>query len=104
MIPNIPKIEKPERFLGAEITREKLEYALAEAVKKIDFALPTFTDKFPSHSSVNNVYTPVENTSGWNTGFWTGILWHAYELTGDEKYKKVALGQIPSYNYRIKNS
>lgn len=103
MIPNIPKIEKPERFLGAEITREKLEYALAEAVKKIDFALPTFTDKFPSHSSVNNVYTPVENTSGWNTGFWTGILWHAYELTGDEKYKKVALGQIPSYNYRIKN-
>ena len=103
MIPNIPAITNPERYSEFDLPREKIEYALGEAIKKIDFALPQFTDKFPSHSSTNNVYTQVENTSGWNTGFWTGILWHAYELTGDEKYKTVALGQIPSYLYRIEN-
>ncbi len=103
MIPNIPAITNPERYSEFDLPREKIEYALGEAIKKIDFALPQFTDKFPSHSSINNVYTQVENTSGWNTGFWTGILWHAYELTGDEKYKTVALGQIPSYLYRIEN-
>ena len=91
MIPNIPSIKNPERYADFELKREKLEYALSEAIKKIDFALPSFTDRFPDHASVNNVYQPTENTWGWHCGFWTGILWHAYELTGDEKYKNVAL-------------
>lgn len=92
-----------EDLVGGELTREKLEYALELALDKIDYALPTFTDRFPSHSSTNNVYSEVKNDSGWNTGFWTGILWHAYELTGDEKYKNVATSQIPSYYDRIEN-
>ncbi len=99
----IPDIADPEKYADFELSREKLEYALSEAIKKIDYALPTFTDKFPSHNSVNNVYQPVNNDSGWNCGFWTGILWHAYELTGDEKYKTTALGQIPGYLNRIEN-
>ena len=90
-------------FVGKELTREKLEYALSLALEKIDYALPTFSDRYPSHSSTNNVYEPVKNNAGWNTGFWTGILWHAYELTGDEKYKDVASSQIFSYYDRIKN-
>lgn len=100
-LPKIPEIADKSRYADFTVSKEKLEYALAEAVKKIDFAIPTFTDKFPSHASVNNVYLPVENTDGWNTGFWTGILWHAYEMTGDEKYKKVASSQIPSFYKRI---
>ena len=100
-LPEIPKIDNEARYSNFDLPRTKLEYALSEAIKKIDFALPTFTDKFPSHASVNNVYKAEENVSGWNTGFWTGILWHAYELTSDEKYKNVALGQIPSFKKRI---
>ncbi len=102
MLPNIPEIDNPKKYSDFRVPKEKLEYALAEAIKKIDFALPTFTDKFPSHGSTGNVYSAVENTEGWNTGFWTGILWHAYQMTGDEKYKKVALGHIPSFSKRIK--
>ena len=101
MLPNIPEIRNKEKYADFELSREKLEYALAEAIKKIDYALPTFTDKFPEHSSVNNVYAAVDNDRGWNTGFWTGILWHAYELTGDDKYKAAALRQIPTYHKRI---
>ncbi len=103
MIPNIPAIEHPEKYADFDLPREKLEYALQEALKKIDFALPAFTDKYPEHSSINNVYPAVDNDRGWNTGFWTGMLWHAYELTGKEIYKETALHQVPSYLYRIEN-
>ena len=77
MIPAIPEIVDKAKYADFDLPREKLEYALAEALKKIDFAIPTFTDMFPEHASVNNVYPPVKNDRGWNTGFWTGVLWHA---------------------------
>ncbi len=96
-------INDPEKYSSFDLPREKLEAALEEAIKKIDYALPTFLNQFPAHNSENNVYPAVNNDSGWNVGFWTGILWHAYELTGEDMYKYVALGQIPSYYYRIEN-
>lgn len=103
MIPKIPAIKNPERYGDFELEKEKLEYALSEVIKKVEFALPEMTDRFPAPSSVNNVYPAVDNSSGWNQGFWTGILWHLYELTGKEKYKDIALSQIPSYHHRIVN-
>ena len=84
-----------------ELSKEKVEGALEFALEKIDYALPTFTNKFPDHASVNNVYPAVDNNAGWNTGFWTGILWHAYQLTGEFKYKEVASSQIDSFYNRI---
>lgn len=92
------------KYSDFEIPREKLEAALDEAVLKVDYAIATLgIDKYPSHNSENNVYKPVENDNGWNTGFWTGILWHTYELTGDGRYGAIANNQIPSYYTRIKN-
>lgn len=101
MIPAIPEIKDKAKYADFELPKEKLEYALSEALKKIDMMIPQFTDFFPAHNSENNVYAQVKNDSGWNTGFWTGMLWHAYELTGDEKYKNVALHHIPSFHKRI---
>ena len=101
MIPNIPVIKNIDRFTDFDLPKEKIEYAIKEAIKKIDFALPQFTDKFPEHSSVNNVYAQVDNDRGWNTGFWTGILWHAYELTGDEFFREVFESQLASYRRRV---
>ena len=101
MIPIIPKIENPERFGDIDLPREKLEFALNEALKKIDYGIEYFGELFPTESSKGNVYGRRRNDGGWGNGFWTGIIWHAYELTGDEKYKKAALSQIPSYTKRI---
>ena len=101
MIPKIPEILHPERFTDVDLPREKLEYALSEALKKLDYGLECFGDKFPKESSENNVYGVMDNVGGWGTGFWTGMLWHAYEMSGDEKYKEAALRQIPSYTKRI---
>ena len=86
-----------------QIDKAKLEEALREALKKISGNLPEFETSFPSHASVNNVYGKDDNTLGWNQGFWTGILWIAYELTGEEKYRNAAEAQIESYVNRIEN-
>ena len=99
---DVPAIENAAKYASFELSREKLEGALANALLKIDGAIPTFTTEFPGHTSKNNIYYPETNyKGGWNTGFWTGILWHAYELTGDEKYKNTAEAQIPSFYRRI---
>ncbi len=102
MLPNIPKIDSPEKYSHFRISREKLEHALDVAIAKIDKASETFNgDVFPFEYSKDYVYPPMENDRGWGNGFWTGILWHAYELTGNEKYKKIALDEIPSFTKRI---
>ena len=102
MIPNIPKIESPERFESFALSREKLQYALNETLKKVDYMMEFFSvDNFPAENSINQVYGRIRNVGGWGTGFYSGILWHAYQLTGDEKYKERALAQIPGYYKRI---
>lgn len=102
MIPNIPNVNAPERYADFDLPREKLEYALKETLKKVDYMMDFFgTDFFPSENSRSNKYIKIQNTAGWGTGFFSGILWHAYELTGDEKYKKFAEAQIPGYYKRI---
>ena len=83
-------------------TKEKLQEAISAALKKVDKAIDDFDGLFAASASKNNVYPPDTNLTGdWNQGFWTGILWLSYELTGDEKYKKVALSHIPSFYKRI---
>ena len=92
------------KYADYEIPREKLEYALSEALAKIDYSLTTLGDKFPDECSKNNVYPAKDNNDGrstWTTGFWTGILWHAYEITGDAKYKDVASRHVPTFYQRI---
>ena len=101
MIPNVPAIQDPNKYSEFDLPRAKVEAALNEAYKKIDKLIEQVGYKFPNEFSKNNVYETVENTFGWGNGFWSGILWHAYQLTGNEKYKEVMLGQIPSYTKRI---
>ena len=101
MLPNIPEIQNLEKYSDFRVSREKLEHALELALKQIDKGIDCFGSLFPHEFSKNNVYGVTENVAGWGNGFWTGILWHAYELTGNEKYKTVALSHIPSYTKRI---
>ena len=103
MIPNVPAIKNPERFEAFDLPREKLETALAEVLKKVDYMMEYFDiDEFPSEASKGQVYQRSRhNTNGWGAGFYPGILWHAYELTGEEKYKERALALVPGFYNRI---
>lgn len=77
-----------------------LERAIGFVLKKIDGNLAAFTESFPGPVSTNNVYGPTANTD-WTTSFWTGLLWLAYEVTGDLKYRKVAEIHLKSFRSRV---
>ncbi len=98
------EILNPQRYTNGKLmTEEVLKSALQDALIKIDKLWEDVHGNFPTHESVNNVYKESNNLneSGWNSGFWTGMLWLAYEATGDEKYKERALSHIPSFFQKI---
>ncbi|MEG1442243.1 MAG: glycoside hydrolase family 88 protein, partial [Oscillospiraceae bacterium] len=79
---------------------EKAKVALSDAIKILDAHLDDFKGGFPAAASVHNVYPNTENTD-WTNGFYTGMLWMAYEFTNDEKYRKIAEEHIVSFRDRI---
>lgn len=85
-----------------DMDKPHLEQAMQYILQKIDENLAVFTESFPGPVSTNNVYSPTDNTD-WTTSFWTGMLWLAYEVSGDPKYRKVAEIQIKSFRSRIEN-
>src|SRR5207247_11041628 len=77
-----------------------LDRAIASALARVDRNLAAFGDRFPAPSSVEGIYPLIDNVE-WTSGFWTGTLWLAYELTGADRYRQVAESHIGSYARRI---
>lgn len=83
--------------------------ALQRALQTIDTDMATVADLFPDDTTVGNVYAPrpardrhpVGSNHDWTPGFWTGMLWLAYELTGDATYRRVPERHLPSYVDRL---
>ena len=97
------EIIKADIFKNTEIlTKEEISKALNFVIKKIDENLENFTYDFPSSASKNNIYQKNKNDI-WTTSFWTGMLWLAYEVTGDEKYKRVAEVHLMSFKDRMEH-
>ena len=69
--------------------------ALDSAVRIVKANLGQFTDHFQSSNSFGGFYEPTENVE-WTTGFWTGVIWLAYEHTGDEGFLKAGEVQVES--------
>lgn len=74
--------------------------AADEVLRQIDKSLELFTDSYPAPASINGIYPAIGNTE-WTSSFWTGMLWLAYEWTGDSKYRQAAEHQLMSYKQRI---
>jgi hypothetical protein len=67
---------------------------------RIDANLAVFTDAFPAPSSVGGVYPAMGNVE-WTNGFWTGMLWLAYEVSGEARYRQAAERQVRSFKDRV---
>lgn len=61
----------------------------ARIVPKIDRMIGRIGNKTPHAAKADGKYddTPID---WWTSGFWPGILWIAYDMTGDSRYKEAA--------------
>ena len=86
------------------------KHAVASALQKLDTNLGTLGDRFPHDFTFQNVYPPRRPMNGyseggnfgWTTGFWTGMLWLAHELTQDARFREVGERQVKSFHDRIR--
>ena len=89
-----------ERFnVDVKLDKAEVQNAFNYITKKLDKSMEMFTHKFPAPASDNNVYRAIDNTD-WTASFYTGMLWLAYEMTGEEKYKNVAKIHTQSFKER----
>ena len=79
--------------------QEAGEY-LAKAVDLVRGNLDRFTDRFPYSNSEGGFYQPGDNRE-WTTGFWTGEIWLAYEMTGEQVFREAGAVQVESFLDRI---
>ncbi|WP_322404905.1 glycoside hydrolase family 88 protein [Massilia luteola] len=84
---------------NAGVDTAAIERAIVRALDAVDRNLAHFGDAFPMPSSKNGVYAAMDNTE-WTNGFWTGMLWLAYELTGAARYRDTALRHVASFHTR----
>ncbi|BCJ45901.1 glycosyl hydrolase [Actinoplanes ianthinogenes] len=75
--------------------------AVTAALSIIDGNLHEFGDEYPDDTTVGDRYPMRAGNVGWTTSFWPGMLWLAYDLTGDEKYLTAASGHVGSFAARV---
>lgn len=83
-----------------EITSEEVKVASEYCISQVRGAMEQLGDKFKACNSEGNFYEATDNFD-WTEGFYTGEIWLAYELTGDEKFKDLALKHVDSFLDRI---
>ena len=98
---NVESIKKKEEFLNTKLlTKSEVKQAIDKVIKQIDMNMGYFKDKFPYSATKENKYPIIENIE-WTDGFWTGLLWLAYEYTGENKYKELAEKNVLSFKNRV---
>ena len=77
------------QIMGKE--RNDLAEPLAMLLDKGERMLLQMGDKSPHVAKADGVYDDMRH-DWWTSGFWPGILWILYDLTGKEEYKEAAWG------------
>lgn len=98
------KLISSERYFNNHLLSEaEVDQAIAICLEKIDQNMTKLGELFPTPSTKNNTYGLMGNTE-WTNGFWTGMLWLAYEITDEAKYSELAQKHVISFLQRIENN
>lgn len=94
------KIKKPLQDDPVVLDRAYWEEALTFALGMIEKNISAFSEGYPAPASIDNVYPIIPNTE-WTSSFWNGMLWQAYQYTGDEQYRRAAEKTLGDYQRRL---
>lgn len=97
---NLQENKKKLVKLGKNVTSLWLADRIDECVTKIERNMERFGAQFPSACGTNGKYR-IKPNDDWTNGFWTGMLWLAYEWTGNEKFSERAMENIVSFQKRL---
>jgi unsaturated chondroitin disaccharide hydrolase len=87
-----------------------LDRALHAALSTVRSNIETFADHYPDDTTRHGVY-PVRaarngyrpgSNHGWTTGFWPGMLWLAYESSGDPVYRRAGEARSRDFAHRLR--
>jgi unsaturated chondroitin disaccharide hydrolase len=89
-----------------------LQTAVDTALQTINDNMSTFGDRFPENTTLGNQYQlrqaqhnfALGDNYGWTTSFWSGMLWLAYEFTGDVQYRQLGEQHIRDFAHRVDNN
>ncbi|MDU5329754.1 MAG: glucuronyl hydrolase, partial [Enterobacter hormaechei] len=79
---------------------DELNSARSHVLDLISRHLTEFGDKFPAETCQKGFYPLTDNVE-WTTSFWTGQLWLAWEMSGEEKFRAMAEKHVRSFGLRI---
>lgn len=82
------------------VFKQQLDIAREQVLELISRNLADFGEKFPAETCVAGYYPLTDNVE-WTTSFWTGQLWLAWEMSGDEKFRAMAKKNVRSFGLRI---
>ncbi len=93
---------------ASAVAQASIEGALVEALATIGANMSIFATRFPEDTTIGGTYplrmrkgSPDGANIGWTTSFWPGMLWLAFDVTREERYKEAARRFVPSFVSRL---
>ena len=87
-------------MMQSDVETDVLNRAKAATLEIIDKQMENIGERFPLGWTENGKYAIV-GCENWMSGFWSGMLWLAYEWTGKAKYRSLAEKHIDIFMKRI---
>lgn len=96
---------------SSKFTLSRLDSEINFAVQKVGENLALFWNIYPEDMSTHGVYLPRNGRGrfpdganfGWTSGFWPGMIWLAYEVSGDVRFRQAGEHHVLSFLDRIEN-
>ncbi|MBR5506776.1 MAG: glycoside hydrolase family 88 protein [Clostridia bacterium] len=96
-----PGIERSAEYLSSpKLSHDEIKAALDFVMVRVDENVTGFMGEYPRCYGEGLTYPRVDNT-GWTEGFFIGMIWLAYEYTGDVKYKHIASDYCDAMRERL---